>query len=59
MSRGRRYSGGEPKLNIKKVLAVLIVLAVIIMVIFGIIKLTQGSARTQERTVANGYFSVC
>ena len=58
MSRGRRYSGGEPKLNIKKVLAVLIVLAVIIMVIFGIIKLTQGSARTQERTVANGYFSV-
>lgn len=35
MSRGKRYEG-EPKLNIKKVFAVLIAIAVIIMFIIGI-----------------------
>ena len=39
-SRGRRYDG-EPKLNIKKVIAVIIVLAVIIMCIALIIKFAK------------------
>ena len=57
-NRGRRYEGGAPKLNIKKVIAVLIVLAVIVMAVIGIIKLAQGGANVQERTVANAYFAV-
>jgi len=36
MSRGRRYNS-EPKLNIKKVIATILVLAVIIMIIIVII----------------------
>ena len=57
-NKGRRYEGGTPKLNIKKVIAVIIALAVIVMVVIGITKLAQGGGRVQERTVANGYYAV-
>ena len=57
-NKGRRYEGGAPKLNIKKVIAVIIALAVVIMVVIGITKLAQGGGRVQERTVANGYYAV-
>ena len=37
MSSGKRYNSQKPKLNIKKVIAAVIVLAVIIMAITGIV----------------------
>ena len=43
MSSGKRYNSQKPKLNIKKVIAVLFVFAVIIMAITGVIKLFNGS----------------
>ena len=57
-SRAKRYNGEKKKLNMKKVLAVIIALAVIIMAIVGISKLISDGARTSERTVANKYFAV-
>ena len=57
-NKGRRYEGGTPKLNVKKVIAVIIALAVIIMVVIGITKLAQGGGKVQERTVANSYYAV-
>ena len=42
MSRGRRYDG-EPKLNVKKVIATLLVIAVMVMGIMAIIKLANGN----------------
>ena len=57
-SKGRRYEGGAPKLNIKKVVAVIIAIAVIIMVVIGISKLVKGGGKAQEKTVANAYFTV-
>ena len=56
-SRGRRYNGGR-KLNIKKVIAVIIAIAVIIMFIIGIKKLLTSSEKTNEKTVATKYFAV-
>lgn len=45
-SRGRRYDGGEPKLNIKKVLAVIVAIIVMIMVVILIQNfLKQGSEK--------------
>ena len=58
ISRAKRYNGEKKKLNIKKVFAVIIALAVIIMVIAGISKLFSGGAKTEEKTVANQYFAV-
>lgn len=59
MSSGaKRYSGEKKKLNIKKVFAVIIALAVIVMVVIGIIKLLNGEIGTEEKTVANQYFAV-
>ncbi len=57
-SRAKRYNGEKKKLNMKKVLAVIIALAVIIMVIIGISKLFNGGAKAEEKTVANKYFAV-
>ena len=57
MSRGKRYEG-EPKLNIKKVFAVLIAIAVIIMFIIGIKKLFSSNDTVQEKSVALRYFPI-
>lgn len=57
-SNGKRYNSQKPKLNIKKVIAVLFVFAVIIMVISGIVKMFKGGTKTEEKTVANRYFAV-
>ncbi len=57
-SRARRYSGQKKKLNMKKVLAAIIALAVVIMVIVGISKLLNGETKTEDKTVANQYFAV-
>lgn len=57
MSRGRRYDG-EQKLNVKKVFAVIIAIAVIAMFIIGISKLFNTESVTQEKTVALKYFPV-
>ena len=58
MSSGKRYNSQKPKLNIKKVIAAIIVLAVIIMAITGIIKLFTGGNKSEEKTVPNRYFAV-
>ena len=57
MGRGRRYDG-EPKLNLKKVFAVIIAIAVIIMFIVGIKKLITPSKKTDEKSVALKYLTV-
>lgn len=57
MSRGKRYDGDQ-KLNLKKVFAVLIAIAVIIMFFIGIGKLLNKESVTQEKTVALRYFPV-
>lgn len=57
-SRAKRYNNQGKKLNVKKVLAVIIALAVIIMVIVGISKLISGEGKTDSKTVANAYFAV-
>lgn len=46
-SRGRRYDT-EPKLNIKKVIGVLVALAVLVMIIFSIINLVKKSGEKVE-----------
>ncbi|MCI9039207.1 MAG: WG repeat-containing protein [Clostridia bacterium] len=59
MSSGaKRYSGEKKKLNMKKIFAVIIALAVIVMVVVGISKLLSGEIGTEEKTVANQYFAV-
>lgn len=55
MSRGKRYDT-EPKLNIKKVIAVIIAIAVIIMFIIGIKTLL--TTNTQENVEINYYYPV-
>ena len=57
MSKGKRYEG-EQKLNVKKVFAVIIAIAVIIMFVIGIGRLFNGESVTQEKTVALRYFPV-
>lgn len=57
MSRGRRYDG-ERKLNLKKVFAVLIAFAVIIMFIIGIKKLLTPNSKGEEKAVTIKYFAV-
>lgn len=57
MSRGKRYDG-EPKLNLKKVFAVIIAIAVLIMFIVGIKKLMTPSEKVNVKTVALRYLSV-
>lgn len=55
--RGKRYDG-EPKLNIKKVLAVLIVIAVIVMCMALIIKFATPDKEANNKTVVNSYLAV-
>lgn len=57
MSRGKRYDG-EQKLNLKKVFAVIIAFAVIIMFFIGISKLFNKESTTQEKAVVLRYFPV-
>ena len=57
MNRGRRYeAGGE--LNIKKVIAVIIAIAVIIMVIVGLSKILNTKPKDNEKIISIDYFSV-
>ena len=57
MSRGKRYEG-EPKLNIKKVFAVLIAIAVIVMFVIGIKKLFSSEDTVKEKSVILRYFPI-
>lgn len=57
MSKGKRYEG-EPKLNLKKVFAVIIAIAVIIMFIIGIKKLITPKENAEEKQVALKYLTV-
>ena len=57
MSRGKRYDG-EQKLNLKKVFAVLIAIAVIIMFVVGIKSLFNEETYMTQKTVALRYFPV-
>ena len=57
MSRGKRYDGGR-KLNLKKVFAVIIAIAVMIMFVAGIKKLLTPGEETDEKVVALKYFPV-
>lgn len=53
--RGKRYTD-EPRLNIKKVVAVLVFIAVVIMFIIGIKTLLQNG--TEDNIASSGYFTV-
>ncbi len=57
MERGKRYSG-KRKLNMKKVIAVLIAFLVIIMFFSGIKKIFKSNKNVQEKAVSQKYFSV-
>lgn len=57
MNKGRRYeTNGE--LNIKKVIAVIIAFAVIIMFIVGLIKLLSTKPKNDEKIISIDYYSV-
>lgn len=56
MSKGKRYDG-EPKLNMKKVVGVIVALAVIVLVIISIIKLVKGS-KNKTINLNKSYYSV-
>lgn len=55
MSRGKRYDK-EPKLNMKKVLAVVVAIIVVIMIIF-IIKGLFTNNKTNDKIISQSYFS--
>ena len=57
-SQAKRYNGEKKKLNMKKVVAVIIALIAVIMVIIAISKLISGDAKTETKTVVNKYFAV-
>ncbi len=57
MSRGKRYDD-EPKLNIKKVFAVAIAFAVIIMFIFLIVDLLNGGNSLSNKNFATAYYAI-
>lgn len=56
MGRGKRYDG-EPKLNFKKVIGVIITLLVIVLVVISIIKLVKGN-KTKVPTINKSYYTV-
>lgn len=58
MGRGRRYDNGEPKLNMKKVFATLLVLVVIVMIIVLLFKLPKLKKGVDTKNVANSYIPV-
>lgn len=55
--RGRRYDT-EPKLNMKKVAAVIIAILVIIMFVIGIKELLKGKDEINEKTFVTGYYTI-
>ncbi len=57
MGTGRRYNG-EPKLNMKKVAAVVIAVAVIIMFFIGFGKIFGKNSPLKEKHIALKYFTV-
>ena len=57
MSKGRRYDS-EGKLNMKKVAAVIIAIAVVIMFVVGLKKLLNTEVKKDEKVIAINYFSV-
>lgn len=56
-SRGKRYDS-EKKLNIKKVIAVIIAIFVIIMFVVGIKELLKGSPQTKEKAFSLAYYTI-
>ena len=56
-SRGRRYDS-EPKLNIKKVIAVIIAILVIVMFVIGIKELLKGNDDVKEKTFVTAYYTI-
>lgn len=56
MSRGRRYNN-EPKLNIKKVIAVIVAIAVIVMFVIAIKKLLNSDSSSNQ-LVSTSYFLI-
>lgn len=59
MGRGRRYNNDEPKLNIKKVVAVIITILVIIMFVILIRKFaTTDTKNSTEKKTANTYYTM-
>ena len=57
MSRGRRYDN-EPKLNMKKVLAFIMAIIVVIMVFVSVKNLLTKEKKNQDVSVQTTYFSV-
>jgi len=57
MGNGRRYYEGK-KLNIKKVIAAILILATIVMAIVTIVKWIGKASQTQERQVTTVYNAV-
>lgn len=57
MSRGKRYDT-QPKLNMKKVIAVIVAILVIIMFVVGIKQLLSGDNSVKQKTFAVGYYAV-
>ena len=56
-SRGRRYET-EPKLNIKKVIAVIIAILVIVMFVIGIKELLKENNNVKEKTFITAYYTI-
>lgn len=57
MGKGKRYNGSEHKLNIKKVIAVIIAILVIIMFILILAKLMKPTKSATEKNVAMAYYT--
>ena len=57
MGNGKRYNSGQ-KLNIKKVIATILVFIVLVMAIVTLVKWIGGAGTAQERKVAISYYSV-
>jgi len=57
MNKGRRYDAGR-ELNIKKVIAVIIAFAVIIMFIVGLIKILNTNPKDDEKVISIDFYSV-
>lgn len=57
MGRGKRYNGTEHKLNIKKVVAVIIAFLVIIMSVIMFVKLIKTDNKPEEKSVAKAYYT--
>lgn len=58
MGKGKRYNGSEQKLNIKKVIAVIITLLVVVMFIAILIKLMNSDEVSTEKKPALAYYTV-